>query len=1560
MDTKKLEKWANLLLDTGKRNNLIHFKDTKSSTVEVVLPDISSTFEKAESEVSFEVYDPKIMVDEEESDEVFAGEESEEKAASQKQNREQYINTYASKIKKSNQILLYNSNINPINALKNIDKKARSYMEETGVSVAYMAFGFIHWTENDRSKYEYRAPIILMPITFQNESSVSAWYVKMTEDEMVINPTFNFKLESEHGITLPEYHDEGLDTYLEKVEKIVSKLGWTVSSECKISIFSFLKMNMYQDLKNNQETILKNNNVRMLLGESYERQEISIESGEHHLENPLIELHNVVDADSSQIEAIEMAKSGVSFVLQGPPGTGKSQTITNIIAECLYDGKKVLFVSEKQAALNVVYEKLKKAGLDEFCLELHSHKANKKDVIYDLCRTLRAPKTAVSGKAIQEIEEKKRHQRKLDEYEIELHRPRKVIDKTLYQLYDEYAACRTAPELKYMINGIEQKGEEYLNETVGLLRQYVDFVPSIGYQYKNNPWYGYTNSDTSYQNRETVKEALTQMLEALNEFEILQHKIQKEYSLSCNSLEQVNLCEVFFELLGESMTLTPAFLKLTACSYLLKNLQELEKLAGHIIAIRSELNAAHDEGIYKLNGDENYKKLTRQFTNKFTRIFNAGYKKIVTDVRLCNKNGKKAKYNELIDLMGKLADFQAKKLQFAEMEASVKQAMGKDYIGVDSDWKTVIQQTQRLKELFEEGVNADKITLYTEHEYEESKAEFKEISIELSSFLEKISCFKDILLKSFDKEIFDLERESFSKARIKLQWCLDAFDHIDNWCSFYNLLNKLKKNEVLPFVDRAIDNNIASKDIIMSYQKNFYYQWIDYIQHLTPVLTNFNRIFHDKTVADFRQEDETQFAISKVQIKSEISSKRPSLELISSGSAVSVLLREGEKKRKQKSIRALLEATGELVQIIKPCFLMSPLSVSTFLSKDAVHFDVVIFDEASQIFPQDAIGAIYRGKQLIVVGDSKQMPPSNFFNALAESDNADEETGDVTDFESILDLCSTALPQLRLRWHYRSRFEQLIAFSNKNFYENTLITFPSSKTDARWRGVDYYYVDGVFDHREHNNRIEAEFIIHLIYKNIEKYPNRSLGVVAFSTAQQELIEKLLLKKREADPTKEFFFRKDVAEPFFIKNLETVQGDERDTIIFSIAYAKDAVGRLLHNFGPLNRTGGERRLNVAVTRAKMNVQLVSSMHHVDIDLKRSQAEGTRLLKEYLDYAENGSIALERSITVKPFEQFDSAFEMEVCDFLKEKGFSVDTQVGCSNFRIDLGLKKTGTSDYVLAIECDGAAYHSSKNARDRDRLRQQILEGMGWKFYRVWSTDWFKNNSVEKKRLLEAAMEAMQHDEITQTKTKEMSVSVQSEPVDVFEKTVEEEHFSFPIYHEADICKIANSIHNFQTVVVEILKIEAPLNEEWLMKRIAWMFGREKVTSIVQREYETRMYGCSRNGIIRRNGFLYLQNQNDYVLRVPGDGEKRDIKYIAREELAAGLLEVVEQNVTADKDGMYRCVAKALGFTRVGELIYNRFDDALDMLSSFVDVKDNMISIKNKREETDVRSHRNNL
>ncbi len=1547
MDTAKLEKWANMLLDTGKRNNLINFKDTKASTLEVVLPSSDDFFSKVDSSVPFEVYDPKL------SDYDLEEEEESGEKREAKMNKEDYIGKYSPRIKKSSQVLLYNPDINPITALKNIDKKAREHLEETGVNVAYIAFGFIHWKDSENSQILYNAPVLLVPVTFTNESSISPWFIKMTEDEVVVNPTFSFKLDNEYGIKLPEYEDEGLSEYLNKIRGKINKLGWTVSDDAKIGIFSFLKLNMYKDLQDNKDEILQKDNVRLLLGEPVESGEVIYDyEQEHRVENPLIELHNVVDADSSQLEAIQMAKAGKSFVLQGPPGTGKSQTITNIIAECISDGKKVLFVSEKQAALNVVYDKLKKAGLEEFCLELHSHKTNKKDVIAELCKTLKANKTTVSSKANDILESKARNQKVLDQYEKELHVQRDVINLSLFQLYEAYASCRTAPDFNVFIKDIGLKGEDYLKSAINLLSQYVDFVPTIGLNYKKNAWYGYNNQDTSYQNREKLITSIRELIEIIEALLVLKKNIYNSYEISIDNFRSLKDWIVFFDLVADSDILIPDVYNVSDFNFLYERLNDLKKKSSEIIAIRDLIEVEYDSSIYpKINGKETYNKLVNQYSSGISRLFSSDYKNIIEKIRLVRKDQKKPSYEMAVQIIKLLSDIQEKADEFNQLEQPIKGGLGKAYKGVHSDWTKISDDLEKYKTCRSANFNCKNLGTKSLEEYETIRQQFKQIANQLKDLENRGKDSIDFIANSFDASVFDIYNLEFDIALRKLKVYDSEFDRIDNWCAFNLLLSKMKNADLVSFIDEAIKVDLDTKDVVISYKRNFYKQWIDLVLHTSPALYGFNRIAHEKNVEEFANQDKTQFEISKARIKSEISSKRPSVEMIASGSAVSLLLREGEKKRKQKGIRALMEEAGELIQILKPCFLMSPLSVSTFLNPETIRFDTVVFDEASQIFPQDAIGAIYRGKQLIVVGDSKQMPPTNFFNASADVED-DEETGDITDFESILDLCSTTFPQRRLRWHYRSKFEQLISFSNKNFYDNDLITFPSSIMDKKWIGVDYYFVDGIFDHKSRSNRAEAEFIVDLIYKNIEKYPERSLGVVAFSVAQQDLIDRLLSKRRIEDPSKEEFFRKTLKEPFFIKNLETVQGDERDTIIFSVAYAKDATGKLMHNFGPLNRVGGERRLNVAITRAKMNVQLVSSIHSTDIDLKRTSAEGARLLREYLDYAENGAIALERTITVDTFEQFDSEFEKEVCEFLRDNGFSVDMQVGCSNFRIDIGLKRPGTSDYVLAIECDGATYHSSKNARDRDRLRQQILENMGWKFYRIWSTDWFKNNAIEKERLLEAAKEALNAGNAVNITNSNEESEEENEESQEFSEEVAEKNVVFPIYRTRSMLSTSTySATSFQNDLRRVLEVESPLSEEWLLKRISWLFGREKVTSYVTGEYEKLMVRCNLNGIIRgKDGFLYFKDQTDVPFRIPGEfGEKRDIKYISDRELASGLYEVIKENMSVDRMGAYKFLAGQLGFQRVTENMVSRFDDSLKLLKSVTIVDGEMISIVNKEQ-----------
>ena len=416
--------------------------------------------------------------------------------------------------------------------------------------------------------------------------------------------------------------------------------------------------------------------------------------------------------------------------------------------------------------------------------------------------------------------------------------------------------------------------------------------------------------------------------------------------------------------------------------------------------------------------------------------------------------------------------------------------------------------------------------------------------------------------------------------------------------------------------------------------------------------------------------------------------------------------------------------------------MMSPMSIAKFMPPNSIDFDLVIFDEASQVKPVDAFGAILRGKQVIVIGDSKQLPPTNFFENIIDDADDDDNNQRPGNLESILSLFSSkGAPERMLKWHYRSRNHSLISVSNHEFYDNKLLVFPCSGLNVRARGLKLHHLENTYYDRgkSRTNLKEAEIVAQNVMLHIKKNPDLTLGVVAFSVAQRDAIEAQIDLLRRKDPTSEWFFRENEnKEPFFIKNLENVQGDERDIIFISIGYGKTIEGNFSMTFGPLNRIGGERRLNVLISRARYAMDVFSNFRANDMDTTRSNALGVVALKNFLLYAETKKLDYSKTTSREP----DSPFELAVIDALRNNGIDVEPQVGSAGYFIDIGVKDpTSPGRYILGIECDGASYHSARSARDRDRLRQEVLENLGWKLYRIWSTDWYRNTKSELERVL---------------------------------------------------------------------------------------------------------------------------------------------------------------------------------------------------------------------------------
>jgi very-short-patch-repair endonuclease len=442
-------------------------------------------------------------------------------------------------------------------------------------------------------------------------------------------------------------------------------------------------------------------------------------------------------------------------------------------------------------------------------------------------------------------------------------------------------------------------------------------------------------------------------------------------------------------------------------------------------------------------------------------------------------------------------------------------------------------------------------------------------------------------------------------------------------------------------------------------------------------------------------------------------------------------------QRPRMPVRKILTRAGGSIQALKPCFMMGPQAVAQYLAPGVIKFDLVIMDEASQLKPEEAIGSVARGGQLVVVGDPKQLPPTSFFSRMTQDGDGGDDHFTTTDAESILDVCSSHFrPTRSLRWHYRSQHHSLIAFSNQSFYHGNLVIFPSPYGQGGKLGVRAVYLaDAIYENQ--TNLREAKRVVDAVVEHIANRTNESLGIVTLNIKQRDLIAELLEERlksvRGADSYRDHWATE--GQPLFIKNLENVQGDERDAVIISTTFGKPpGSSAVRQNFGPISRQGGWRRLNVLFTRAKKSIALYTSLRPEDIVMDGATPDGTKALRNYLEYARTGSLPTIEETGCEP----DSDFEISVMDMLKMRGYEVTPQLGVAGYRIDIAVKHPDApGSYLAAIECDGATYHSALSVRDRDRIRQEILESLGWRgrIWRIWSTDWFRTPRQETEKLI---------------------------------------------------------------------------------------------------------------------------------------------------------------------------------------------------------------------------------
>jgi len=1227
---------------------------------------------------------------------------------------------------------------------------ARASIQEGGANILYVALGFLSWTNNKDSSRHYRAPLILIPIEITRKSVNSGFKLQAHEDEPRFNPTLLEMLKQDFGLEIPELEgDLPTDAHGLDVQgiwnivrfKIKEIEGWEVKEGVVVSTFSFVKYLMWRDLCERVDSLKESQVVKHLIesprdmytGTGVEFPEPRKLDQTRHPKDTFIPML----ADSSQIAAIYAAEEGKDFVLIGPPGTGKSQTITNMISQLLATGKTVLFVSEKTAALEVVYRRLQQVGLGEHCLELHSAKAKKSEIISQL------------GKAWGAIDTSEMNWEKEADRLAKVRSELNLYVERLHHIYPNGLTPHQAMGvvIKYsdvpLIKLHWRSPDEHSLESFELLDEIANRIDANSIELEDIGLDIFTHISTgewspSWQSEVLslageIKAAVTDLELAANEY-----STALGFNITFKRLSQLTALQTLSQQLPRAFAENYGFGFSSQGTIHRKELLELVTLIEQFHQQMGQLKNPFKRSV--LGCELDY--LQDQWVAAEEKWFFSKWLDKRSVKKSFGKNlGKKIDVESIatdFDYLISAKKIQAKINKYKHLDAVI----GRYWDGVDTDvsWTktachwidTILSAIANVSDDAELTITHKKQIYKWVVDQNELLDSSAPIGAKGGAYNNRFNIYKEINNRL--SETIDTQNEDIFKATSDNNYFQQISECCNTWLSHKNKLRywcawrKVRQDAIsvglaslVQGIEKGYTRDLSAKELLMV---NYSRWWVNSVVDHDEALKNFIPAEHRQKIETYHQLDADFMALTQQYVKAMLATGIPKTQDIKKGSDWGVLAREIQKKTRHMPLRQLMGQMPDVITKLTPCVMMSPMSIAQYLPANSKAFDVVIFDEASQITVPDAIGAVARANQAIVVGDPKQLSPSSFF--AKKSGGEDEYDDDFEeDMESILDECLAAnIPCMNLNWHYRSRCESLITFSNHKYYGGKLITFPNNDTNGM--SVFYHPVDSTYKEGQHRvNRGEAEAIIEDIVTKLRQPDfKKSIGIVTFNTDQQKLISDLLEASRSKYPEIEEHFAEDKFDSVFVKNLESVQGDERDLIYFSITFGKDAAGKLSMNFGPMNQAGGTRRLNVAVTRAKEEMHVFASLKPEQIDLSRTGSEGVRDLKHFLEYAQRGAIALTEA-TGAPGGFFDSPFEQAVAEKLEAKGWVTHSQVGVSGFRIDLGvINPDAPGKYLSAVECDGASYHSSATARDRDFLREQVLRGLGWEVLRIWSTDWW--------------------------------------------------------------------------------------------------------------------------------------------------------------------------------------------------------------------------------------------
>ncbi len=1026
-------------------------------------------------------------------------------------------------------------------------------------------------------------------------------------------------------------------------------------------------------------------------------------------------VYHVMDADSSQIAVIEDIKKGKNLVVEGPPGTGKSQTITNAIAELLAGGKRVLFVSEKMAALEVVKNRLDQVGLGDFCLELHSHKSNKREVLQELKRTvsMKSPPCIAKTDTFARVDSLKAY---LNGYVQAVHEPIAQTQKSPLELF----AIQESVRQHFEENGRKMPRARFSNTSEvdlakwNMARQHLEDLAalhSLVMPIMEHPWRGCRMGVVTHIIEEEIYERIETSKTALDALEKVFDRFVTEFGVcvpkTLKALQQhlraaammTNAAPVETDVLlnpkwdtfsGEAKALIEqveiiAKAKRKFKHWTLETDPALKLDTAYVLQLGNDYEDFLTLPWWRRTSSWKYQRKVKSPLRGFYRQDMPQDPKVVhADLR------------ELVDCI-------LMKENIEWLLAATRNGpslFGKHWCGENSDpnqLRRFAEWIVQFRHFFSVGTLAENAVDITGRGV--SETQLKSLQTQLDIALKDFGEERDALFKTLNADCVALfgapiEEMSFADFRSRLELWQNARTQLHTWGQFSACNEACRKTIAHPLLQHI--EKLAPEDLIPCFEGNLAEALLHEIYVDRTVLGTFVGSLHEKKIADFYKFDLKSIALNRHRLAAKLHQRCPSLlDGASRESETGILQGQFNRKRGHMPIRRLLSAAGDLVQRIKPCFMMSPLSVAQFCDPKTIQFDVIVFDEASQIRPEDALGALLRAKQAVVIGDTRQLPPTRFFDGIVESPEEDEDdfTTSIVDVESILHQCRQSFPVKQLKWHYRSRHESLIAISNQAFYENDLLIFPSPMDKAEHLGLKFVHVpSAVYDRgRSATNKKEAQVVVKAAFAHYREYPDKSLGIGTLNMRQQQAILDEIERQLYHHPEMIEFFANTRHEHFFVKNLETIQGDERDTIFLSIGYGKDGAGRLYRNFGPLNHGGGERRLNVLITRARERCVVFSNFRASDLQLEGNAPFGTRALKMFLDYAENRNLEIQKSVD----DETSSPFEDSVCEFRKAAGTLLKSRSGVRSIELILQWLIHGrqTAIYLeLSVMVSNTAMH----------------------------------------------------------------------------------------------------------------------------------------------------------------------------------------------------------------------------------------------------------------------------